>query len=242
MQAHQEIVSFTSCNLHVTVNICFIRAEEQKWREFWYIGFPQGLAIPPRRPLSLPRAIPRAAIQENFDRWLAYTTYNRRVISTNKITREAVLCKGTHLSGFGFAFSTVFSAGLEAGTKEGAGCTARAWFASPPMVPPETKPRSAGLTKEEGAPLEGALLLGVFDEEAETKLLLKFCIIPVFNEFTAADLGAGTDPDSALYPMPRPKSTPRTPRPRPRAPLPPPPPPPPPPFPLPLFFPPDEDN
>ena len=63
------------------------------------------------------------------------------------------------------------------------------------MVPPETKPRSAGLTKE-GAPLEGALLLGTL-EDAETKLLLKFCIIPVFNVFTVADLGAGTcGPDS----------------------------------------------
>lgn len=88
-------------------------------------------------------------------------------------------------------------AGLDAGTKEGTGCAGRAAPASPPMVPPETKPRSAGLTKE-GAPLEGALLLGVF-EEAETKLLLKFCIIPVFNEFIVADLGAGTcEPDSVL--------------------------------------------
>lgn len=88
-------------------------------------------------------------------------------------------------------------AGLDAGTKEGARCAARAAPASPPMVPPETKPRSAGLTTE-GAPLDGALLLGVF-EDAERKLLLKFCIIPVFNEFTVTDIGAGTcKPDSAL--------------------------------------------
>jgi hypothetical protein len=58
------------------------------------------------------------------------------------------------------------------------------------MVPPETKPRSAGFTKG-AAPLEGALLLGAL-EDAETKLLLKFCIIPVFSVFTVADLGAGT--------------------------------------------------
>jgi hypothetical protein len=60
------------------------------------------------------------------------------------------------------------------------------------MLPPETKPRSAGLTKE------GALLLGVF-EAPETNLLLNCCIIPVLNEFTAADLGAGTcDPGPEL--------------------------------------------
>jgi hypothetical protein len=63
------------------------------------------------------------------------------------------------------------------------------------MVPPETKPRSAGFTKED-VPLEGVLLLGTL-EDAETKLLLKFCIIPVFTVFTLADLGAGTcGPDS----------------------------------------------
>ena len=107
----------------------------------------------------------------------------------------------TYLSGFEFPFSLLFPAGRDAGT-EGAGCAGRdagtkvgadcAGRASPPMVPPDTKPRSAGLTKE------GALLLGVF-EDPETKLLLNCCIIPVFSEFTAADLGAGTcEPDSAL--------------------------------------------
>jgi hypothetical protein len=45
-------------------------------------------------------------------------------------------------------------------------------------------------------PLEGVLLLGTL-EDAETKLLLKFCIIPVFTVFMLADLGAGTcGPDS----------------------------------------------
>jgi hypothetical protein len=60
------------------------------------------------------------------------------------------------------------------------------------MVPPDTKPRSAGLTKE------GALLLGVL-EDPDTKLLLNCCIIPVFNELTAAVLGGGTcEPDPEL--------------------------------------------
>jgi hypothetical protein len=107
-----------------------------------------------------------------------------------------------YLLGFGFPFSLLFpAAGRDAGTegaacagqdavtKVGAGCAGRV---SPPMVPPDTKPRSAGLTKE------GALLLGVF-EDPDTKLLLNCCITPVFNEFIAADLGAGTcEPDSAL--------------------------------------------
>lgn len=95
-----------------------------------------------------------------------------------------------------FPFSLVFPAGLDAGTNEGTAGAGRAAPESPPMVPPETKPRSAGFTKE-GAPLEGALLLGAL-KDAETKLLLNFCIIPVFNVFTVADLGAGTcGPDSA---------------------------------------------
>ena len=108
----------------------------------------------------------------------------------------------TYLSGFWFPFSLLFPVGRDAGTKEGGDCAG--WdagtkegadcadLASPPMVPPDTKPRSAGLTNE------GALLLGVF-EDPDTKLLLNCCIIPVFNEFTAAVLGAGTcEPDSAL--------------------------------------------
>lgn len=107
----------------------------------------------------------------------------------------------TYLSLLEFPFSLLFPAGWaatkegagcagrDAGTKEGAGCAGRP---SPPMVPPDTKPRSAGLTKE------GALVLDVF-EDPETKLLLNCFIIPVFSEFTAAILGAGTcEPDSAL--------------------------------------------
>lgn len=83
-------------------------------------------------------------------------------------------------------------------------------FPSPPIEPPDTKPRNAGLgfecelaegpieppdtkPRKTGLWLAGELepWLGECDEAAATKLLLNWPIIPVLREFTAADRAGG---------------------------------------------------